>query len=136
MKANKITHDKIKKILFMKMRYLIFMMFQFFIFQNFSSRPSVDKRSGFLQPRLNDSDILGSSLNIPYFHLISDNKDITFKPTIFDNRILMLQNEYRQENRNSSLIADFSYVKGYQSKKVVKIIVIEIVFLIYSQNLI
>ena len=29
----------------------------------------------------------------------------------------MLQNEYRQENRNSSLIADFSYVKGYQSKK-------------------
>ena len=54
------------------------MMFQFFIFKIFHPDPSVDKRSGFLQPRLNDSDILGSSLNIPYFHLISDNKDITF----------------------------------------------------------
>ena len=28
----------------------------------------------------------------------------------------MFQNEYRQENKNSSFIADFSYIKGYQSK--------------------
>ena len=27
----------------------------------------------------------------------------------------MFQNEYRQENKNSSFIADFNYVKGYQS---------------------
>ena len=27
----------------------------------------------------------------------------------------MLQNEYRQKNKNSSFIADFSYIKGYQS---------------------
>ena len=29
----------------------------------------------------------------------------------------MFQNEYRQEGEKSSLIADFSYIKGYQSKK-------------------
>ena len=58
-------------------------MFQCFIFKIFHPNPSVERRSGFLQ-RLNNSDILGSSLNIPYFHTISDNKDITFKPTIFD----------------------------------------------------
>ena len=28
----------------------------------------------------------------------------------------MFQNEYRQENKHSSFIADFSYTKGYQSK--------------------
>ena len=28
----------------------------------------------------------------------------------------MLQNEYRQENENSSFIVDFSHIKGYQSK--------------------
>ena len=28
----------------------------------------------------------------------------------------MIQNEYRQENENSSFIADFSYLNGYQSK--------------------
>ena len=39
------------------------------------------------------------------------------KPTIFDNRVYMFQNEYRQENEKSSFIADFSYTKGYQSKK-------------------
>ena len=81
----------------------------------FHPDPSVDRRSGLLQPRLNNSDILGSSINIPYFHVISENKDLTFKPTIFDNRIYMLQNEYRQKNENSSFIADFSYIKGYQS---------------------
>ena len=27
----------------------------------------------------------------------------------------MFQNEYRQENENSSFIADFSYTKGYKS---------------------
>ena len=30
----------------------------------------------------------------------------------------MFQNEYRQENKNSSFIADFNYIKGYQSKDV------------------
>ena len=27
----------------------------------------------------------------------------------------MFQNEYRQENENSSFIADFGFTKGYQS---------------------
>ena len=80
----------------------------------FHPDPSVDRRSGLLQPRLNNSNVLGSSINIPYFHNISDNKDLTFKPTIFDNKIYAIQNEYRQEN--ASFIADFSYLNGYQSK--------------------
>ena len=89
----------------------------FFLFSKFSSCPSVERRSGLLQPRLNNSNVLGSSIQIPYFKVISENRDITFKPTIFDNRIYMFQNEYRQENENSSFIADFSYTKGYQSKR-------------------
>ena len=68
-----------------------------------------------MQPRLNNSNILGSSINIPYFHVLSENKDLTLKPTIFDSEIYMFQNEYRQENENSSFIADFSYTKGYKS---------------------
>ena len=30
-------------------------------------------------------------------------------------KLLMLQNEYRQKTENSSLIADFSLTKGYKS---------------------
>jgi LPS-assembly protein len=77
--------------------------------------PSVERRSGFLQPQLNDSDILGSSLYIPYFHTLSKNKDITFKPTVFDSEIFMFQNEYRQVNENSNFIANFGLTKGYQT---------------------
>jgi LPS-assembly protein len=68
----------------------------------FHPDPSVERQSGFLQPRINNSNILGSSLNVPYYHVISENKDITFKPTIFDSDIYMFQNEYRQENKKSS----------------------------------
>ena len=116
-KANKITHDRIKKdIIYEKAILNIYDVPVFYFPKFFHPDPSVERRSGLLQPRLNNSNILGSSIHIPYFHVISENKDITFKPTIFDNRIYMFQNEFRQENENSSFIADFSYIKGYQSK--------------------
>ena len=73
------------------------------------------RQSGLLRPVNNNSDILGSSLSIPYFKVISDSQDYTFTPTWFDNDILSLQNEYRQEFKNSELIDDFGLVKGYQS---------------------
>ena len=68
-----------------------------------------------MQPRLNNSNIVGTSFNLPYFYAIS-RTDYTFKPTIFDDRIYMFQNEYRQQNKNSKFIADFAYTKGYKSK--------------------
>ena len=115
-KADNITHDKVNKNIHYNNAILnIYDVPVFYFPKFFHPDPSVDRRSGLLQPRLNNSNVLGSSLNIPYFHVISENKDITFKPTIFDNRIYMFQNEYRQENENSSFIADFSYIKGYQS---------------------
>ena len=83
----------------------------------FSSRPTVKRQSGFLVPHINNSNILGSSLQIPYFYASSDNKDFTFKPTLFDKDILMFQNEYRQQNKNSFFITDINIVDGYKSKK-------------------
>ena len=118
MKANKLTHDKIKQNIIYENAILnIYDVPVFYFPKFFHPDPSVNRRSGLLQPRLNNSNILGSSINIPYFHVISEEKDITFKPTFFDNRVYMFQNEYRQEGERSSLIADFSYIKGYQSKK-------------------
>jgi LPS-assembly protein len=115
--AETITHDKIKKNIIYKNAFLNVYDFPVFYFPKFfHPDPSVKKRSGLLQPRLNSSSIVGTSINQPYYHVISENKDFTFKPTIFDNRIYMFQNEYRQENKNSSFIADFAYTKGYKSK--------------------
>ncbi len=116
-KADKITHDRVSQNIHYRNAILNLYDVPVFYFPKFfHPDPSVERRSGLLQPRLNNSNVLGSSIHMPYFHVISENKDLTFKPTIFDNRIYMFQNEYRQENKNSSFIADFSYLKGYQSK--------------------
>ena len=82
----------------------------------FHPGPSVKRQSGFLVPHVNNSNILGSSLQVPYFYAPSINKDITFKPTLFDKNILMFQNEYRQKNKSSFFIADFNIADGYKSK--------------------
>jgi LPS-assembly protein len=117
LKAETITHDKNKKEIMYKNAIVnIYDVPVFYFPKFFHPDPSVKRRSGLLQPRLNNSDILGTSINLPYFHVISSDKDYTFKPTIFDNRIYMFQNEYRQETKNSSFIADFGYTKGYRSK--------------------
>jgi LPS-assembly protein len=114
--AKTITHDKIKKNIVYKDAILNVYDFPVFYFPKFfHPDPSVDRRSGLLQPRLNNSSLVGTSINQPYYHVISENKDYTFKPTIFDNRIYMFQNEFRQVNKNSSFIADFAYTKGYKS---------------------
>ena len=55
----------------------------------FHPGPSVKRQSGFLVPYVNNSNILGSSLQIPYFYVLSDNKDFTFKPTLFDKNIFI-----------------------------------------------
>ena len=66
----------------------------FFLFSKFfHPDPTVKRQSGFLQPRLNNSNILGSSLTLPYFKIISESQDYTFTPTWFDNDILSLQND-------------------------------------------
>ena len=54
-------------------------------------------------------------MHVHYYYVISENKDLTFKPTFFTNSIKMFQNEYRQKNKNSSFIADFNLVEGYKS---------------------
>ena len=74
------------------------------------------RQSGLLVPHINNSNILGSSIQVPYFHVISENKDLTFKPTFFDKDILMLPNEYRQQNKNSFFITDFNIVNGYKAE--------------------
>ena len=39
------------------------------------------------------------------------------RPTWFDKEIIMFQNEYRQINSKSSLLADFGLVKGFKSTR-------------------
>ena len=114
--AGEILHDKNKKQLVYENAILRVYDFPILYFPKFfHPDPSVKRQSGFLKPQINSSKELGDSIHIPYFHVISPTKDLTFKPTLFNNNIKMFQNEYRQQNENSSFIADFSLTRGYKS---------------------
>ena len=114
--AKKIIHDKDKKLLIYDDALLKIYNFPVLYFPKFfHPDPTVKRQSGLLKPQFNNSNILGSSFNIPYFHVMADNKDLTFMPTLFENNTKMFQNEYRQINQSSSLTLDFGFVDNYKS---------------------
>ena len=116
--AKKIQYDENKKqINYENALVKIYDVPVFYFPKFFHPGPSVKRQSGLLSPSINNSQTLGSSIQIPYYIAISDNKDFTFTPTIFDKNIYKFQNEYRQKNKYSSFIADFSFTDGYQSIK-------------------
>ena len=115
-KSEKIEHDKEKKRISYENAILnIYDIPVLYFPKFFHPDPSVKRQSGFLKPEINKSNVLGSSFTQPYFKAISKNKDFTFSPTWFDNKILSLQNEFRQSNRNSEFLADFGFINGYRS---------------------
>ena len=108
--ASKITHDQKKKTINYKDTWLKLYDFPVFYFPKFfHPDPSVKRQSGFLIPKFSDSNLIGTSLSVPYFNVISDNKDLTFNPILFDDRSALFQTEYRQVNKNSNHIIDLSY---------------------------
>jgi len=114
--AEKITHDKEKKqIMYDNAVLKIYDFPVFYLPKFFHPDPSVKRQSGLLQPELNNSNTLGGSLTLPYFKVISKNKDLTITPTLFDNNTLMSTVEYRQISKKSKLIADIGLVNGYKS---------------------
>jgi LPS-assembly protein len=109
MYAEEIEHDKNKQIIKYKNARLKIYDIPTLYFPRFSHPdPTVKRKSGFLSPKFSSSKNIGSSVTVPYYYVLSDNKDITFKPKLFFNNEIVLQNEYRQENRNSSHVLDFS----------------------------
>ena len=114
--SKKIKHDKVKKQIIYKDAWLQIYDFPVIYFPKFfHPDPSVKRQSGFLTPALGSSTSTGDSIFIPYFYALSENKDLTVKPRLFSNKKIILQNEYRQKNKNSYTIADFSITKGHDS---------------------
>ncbi len=116
LEASKIQHDKNKKkIIYENTILKVYDLPVFYFPKFFHPDPTVERQSGFLTPKLNNSNVLGTSLSMPYFHVISKNKDLTINPILFSKDIKLIQNEYRQENERSSFIMDFGITNGYKS---------------------
>ena len=64
---------------------------------------------------MNNSNVLGSSLTVPYFHVISNDSDLTFAPSIFDDDKKIIQSEYRKVGKKYKLTTDFGHIRDYKS---------------------
>ena len=117
-KAAEIKHNKNKKTIYYKNAWLEIYDKPIVYFPKFfHPDPTVNRQSGFLIPTIKSSSSHGDSISVPYFQVISDNKDITFLPQFFGNNEALFQNEFRQENKNSSHISDFSLKKKSGASK-------------------
>ena len=117
-RAQEIKHDKSKKTIYYKNAWLDLYDKPVIYFPKFfHPDPTVKRQSGFLMPRFESSSSLGDSFSVPYFKVISENKDLTFSPKIFGDNEVLVQNEYRQENKNSSHISDISLKRKESNSK-------------------
>ena len=118
LKSKEIKHDKNKKTLNYKDSWLQLYDVPIFYFPKFfHPDPTVKRQSGFLTPSIFNSSTNGGSVNIPYFKVISENKDYTFTPRIYFNNDILIKNEYRQVEKNTNHISDFSLKRLDSSTK-------------------
>ena len=116
--SKEIKHDKNKKTVNYKDSWLQLYDFPIFYFPKFfHPDPTVERQSGFLTPSILSSATSGGSINIPYYKVISENKDYTFTPRIYFNKDFLIKNEYRHVEKNTNHITDFSFKKLDQSTK-------------------
>jgi LPS-assembly protein len=109
LQSEKIIHNKTKKTITYDNALLRFYNLPIMYFPKFfHPDPTVKRQSGFLIPKFATGNILGSTLEIPYFKAISNNKDFTVKPIYSSKKGLLLNTEYREARKNSKHIVDFS----------------------------
>lgn len=70
--------------------------------------PSVERGSGFLAPTVSNSSELGYGLKVPYYYVISEDKDLTVTPYLLSKEGLQLAAEYRQEIASGGFKFDVS----------------------------
>ena len=117
LQSKKITHDAAKKTIYYDNAIVKVFDFPVFYFPKLSHPdPTVKRRSGFLMPVLSNSSNTGVSLQVPYFLSIADDKDVTFAPKIYATEHPLYLAEYRQDFKNSFLLVDGGFTKGYKKE--------------------
>ena len=74
----------------------------------FHPDPTVKRQSGLLMPTFKNSPNGNSYFSVPYFKVLSDNKDLTFTPRLYAKDQFLFQTEFRKENKRSKMISDVS----------------------------
>ena len=86
LQAAKMKHDKINKTIYYN--NAVIKVFDIPIFYTpilSHPDPTVDRRSGFLPPAFSDTKNLGSSIKVPYYWAINNDKDFTLTSKLFSS---------------------------------------------------
>ena len=117
LQSQKIEHNSSKKTIYYKNATLKVYDFPIFFFPRFSHPdPTVKRASGFLTPAFNDNANTGPGIQLPYYWVVSDDKDFTFTPKMYAQEKLLLLTEYRQDFKKSKLIVDTGYTQGFKKE--------------------
>ncbi len=108
--SEEIKHDKKSKTINYKNAWLkVYDIPVLYFPKFFHPDPTIDRKSGFLIPTIKNSPNSDNYLSVPYFQVVSMNKDLTFIPRLYTDNKFLLQTEYRQVNSKSNHISDFSF---------------------------
>ncbi len=111
-KSSEIRHDKAKKTINYKNAVLQLYDKPVFYFPKFfHPDPTVKRQSGFLMPSLMSSNSGVNALKLPYYKVLSENKDLTITPRFYSNKDVLTQLEFRQLEKNYENIVDLSLKK-------------------------
>ena len=90
-------HDSKKKTVYYDNALLKIYDIPIFYFPKISHPdPTVERRSGFLLPSYSDTKNLGSSISIPYFFALSNDKNFTLTNKLFQSESPLFLGEYHQ----------------------------------------
>ena len=96
-KANEVIHDQEAQDVIYHDAWFEFFGIPIFYTPYFEHPdPTVDRRSGVLAPTFGGSEFLGYTIEVPYFWVIDDTKDVTFAPIVTTDQGVNLTAEYRQ----------------------------------------
>lgn len=70
--------------------------------------PTAKRKSGFLTPSVSTNEVLGITVQTPYYFTIGDNADLVVKPTITSKEGVQLAADYRHITRTGELAFDAS----------------------------
>ena len=113
--ASKMLHDNKKKTIYYNNAVIKVYDIPIFYLPYLSHPdPTVKRRSGFLTPSFSDTKNLGSSVTMPYFFALNDDKNFTLTSRIFERENPLLVGEYNQALKNANFKADFGFTEGYK----------------------
>mgnify|MGYP001278671908 CR=1 FL=1 len=114
-RSSKMMHDSKKKTIYYDNAVIKVYDIPIFYFPKLSHPdPTVDRRSGFLQPRLYSTKNLGKGFSIPYFFDLGKDKNLTLTSRLYITENPHLLGEYHQAFENSAFLADFGFTEGYK----------------------